>query len=377
MGIIGSKIFFIFIFIFSLIVMWLSVSKDKSFNKWTIIAALGLSSILGLRGIDVGIDTIAYYEFFEAFKQGFVVGVRGIDELGFVTVSYLIMKIFGSVQFEFFFWALVTNILILIRIHEVKDKISVPIATLTFFANFFFLEFNVLREMVAVAVIFYNSKYIFKQQYIKYMLGCFLAASFHWSAIIALILIPVSMINNLKRYKKYQILLVFIALLISIIGMIYLGVKYFELYGHYLQLGLKSSGIGLLIPLKILCFAFFILYEKTHKMKMKISRRVDFIASENWKYFIKICFVSYLIGLIGFLASYYIKYMDRAVFYFYVFEIICNGYWFRMSRKNNLLKLLLAIFILSPLMINFIFYSNGGQGQFPYYFYWHNRSSFF
>ncbi len=372
MSVLGSKVFFIVLFAFSVFFMKISAQKKKVLNKWTIITVLLLSAVMGFRGLKVGIDTIAYYEFFDEFSRRFVVGIRGIDEIGFVGISYLIMRLFDSVNFTFFFWALITNTLILCRIHELRERVSVPVATIAYLSTFYFLECNVLREMVAVSMIFWGSRYIFSRKYGKYVICCMLAVSMHWSAILAFALIPLSLLNNLKRYKKSQIALVIIALFASAVGAILVSYRYYGLYGRYLNSGIEASGIGIVIPLKIACFVFLSSYVGKFEIRSLSKITNDWNEVQNHRYFIKTEKYAYFIGLIMFFISYYIRYFDRAAYYLYIFEIVCYGYWYKTARRNDIIKLLIIVLILFPFAVDLLSSPTGGQGQFPYQFFWND-----
>ena len=370
MSVMASKLFYVIIFALATITMYLSVKKTKHLNIWTIISALILSAVIGLRGVSVGIDTLAYTEFFEALEQQIVFGVRGIDEPGFIFVSYVVVQLFGSVQFAFFFWALVTNLLIVLRLHELKERIAIPIAMLTYLAAFFFLEFNVLRQVVAVSIIFYATRWIEKRQYIKFLIACLIAVSIHSSAIIAIALIPISMLYNWRRYRPKQQALIFLILLIAVGGFVLVAMRYMSLYGHYLDSDLSADGVGMLIPIKIVSFLICMVYVRTVHRKV-VTQNCDILEQENrnWKYYLKTAVICYFIGLIIYFISYYVKYADRAAYYFFMFEIICYGYWYRLAKRNDIIKLLICLLVLLPLILDFVS-STGGQGQFPYMFYW-------
>ena len=111
-----ANLYFIFILIPAIILCYIA---DKKNNKLLLfISIIYISLIVGLRGINVGIDTKPYYN---AFLNDFPIKWQ-FEEMGFRTISRLLMEIFKNPSFLFLIYAFVTNLLIFLRLWDFRKK---------------------------------------------------------------------------------------------------------------------------------------------------------------------------------------------------------------------------------------------------------------
>jgi hypothetical protein len=161
-----------------------------------LVLSLFLSSICGLRGPEVGIDTENYIRYLNDIQ------LRGVgygSEWGFSLISYYLMYFFQLPYIPLFIYSLITNFLIIYRIWEFKDKASFPLMILIFLAFYYPYTFIIVRQMLAISLIFWGSRYIEKGKLSRYLLYNVIAITFHTSSIICLVL---AFIAYLKRAKK-------------------------------------------------------------------------------------------------------------------------------------------------------------------------------
>lgn len=366
MSVLGSKVLYILVLSFSVVLMVRSEKRRSSWNGPAVWAALLLGALLGLRHVSVGIDTVAYQEVFDALSDRYVTGVRGVDEPVFLWISWLLMQL-GNSQLVFLFWGTVTNLLVMARLHQLKGRISIPVAMLAYFAGFYFQEFNVLRQIVAVAVVFYGTGFLESRKYWRYVACCLAAALIHTSAVLALGALPVMIWADWQSYsyrQRHFIRRIASPALAAAVGV---GCIFIALYRHYLTLDMAGSGVGIVIPFKFLVFLYCI----------RIFRRVRPVWQEKCGYRVspeyllyQMAAALYGISLVLYFASYFIPYMNRVAYYFSIFELICYGYWYEKLPKGDVGRAAILAAAGLPLVLSFLQGAPGGQGEFPYAFFW-------
>lgn len=363
MGVLESKVLYFFVIFFSVLLAYLSSLIKKHGNIFVVFSALLLGFVIGSRANSVGIDTRAYSSVFEALSTSYVTGLYGIDEPGFLIVSFLTTHLFNNSQAPFYFWAILTNYLILYRFHELKNHISIPIALFSYCSIFFFAQFNIMRELIAISIIFFGTRWIENRNHIKFSLCCLLSVTIHFSSIVALVLIPLSMINNWKLYSKLKRLGVVAILIVSVVLFLLLCQKYILEYGHYLDR--TAKGFGYLMPLKIAITLFYIVFGP--HVKGCVKKNVN---SLKWNCFQNTITWTYLFGILANLISYFVLYADRAGAYFYVMESIFYGVWYKRLPKKHPLRLIIILLLIMTFVLDLLSDAPGGHGQFPYVPFW-------
>ena len=87
-------------------------------------------------------------------------------------------------------------------------KITVALCCFCFLPfNAYWESMNTVREMTSVIIFLYSAKFLFERKYLKYILWTFVAACFHYSALLTLLYIPVA---NISWKKCYSILCIMI-----------------------------------------------------------------------------------------------------------------------------------------------------------------------
>lgn len=171
--------------------------KNYTIQDYIVILLLGL--ICGLR-YNVGTDYALYTRMY-----------NHINWFPRVEVAFKkIIETFNMFDFPasvfFFFFSFLTIIIIYISI---KKRTKYPAETLFLFITmgFYALQFNIIRQMLAVAIVLYSIKYIQEKKIIKYILCILVAYLCHSTAII---MIPFYFISNIKFTKMQMIFLLLI-----------------------------------------------------------------------------------------------------------------------------------------------------------------------
>lgn len=161
--------------------------------------------IMSLRDITVGVDTAMYCTFFNRYESAPIskIFTTVIIEPGWASLAWLINYIGGNfVLFQMVFYGifcyLCANFIILGNGMLRRD--STFIITVVLLAGCWLLSFNIARQMIAVMFIL-NAWLYFCQHKRKKAAALFiLALSFHYSSILALALIILWKMRNVRHF---------------------------------------------------------------------------------------------------------------------------------------------------------------------------------
>lgn len=119
-------------------------------------------------------------------------------EPGYRYVNILLRYLGCSYEMSVLFFALVTNLLLLYFIKQYSVDFVFSLVLYVFF-NYYFITFNAVRQMIALAIFLTGINYAFKKKYLYFFLITAFAALFHYSIGIG-ILYPLCKINKKKIY---------------------------------------------------------------------------------------------------------------------------------------------------------------------------------
>lgn len=183
-----------------LIILLLCIIKTKNKNRYISII---LFLFIGLR-YDVGWDFRGYYLMAENPHSYTYVYER--LEL-FNKLIYKLTWYLGIVELPFLLYSF---LLILFLYLSLKEKKNIKAAWIMFicFPLFMFNYFSLMRQGVAVMIVFYGFvKFMNKNKIYKFLLACLIATLFHGSAIFALIMIPIKKFEETINNKTIKLLL--------------------------------------------------------------------------------------------------------------------------------------------------------------------------
>lgn len=324
-----------------------------------VIIILFLSLCAGFRGESVGCDTLGYMYNIESCRPGYYGGVIGGMEQGFYLLIKSILLVFDNTQFVLIVIALLINTLIITRLWSLKDKISFSFAVFCYTALYYLSTYSGIRQWIAVAVVFYASKYVFEQKYGIFTIFVLIASTIHNSALIALIYIPLDMVFWERvplKYKKIFLISVISSPLL-LYGMFVLITKtgLISQYAHLLADDYKNINIGfsLFIKLAFIIFVVSLVKEKDYRFK-------DI-------YFGKKVILFYFVGVVLTFSGYFYYNISRIGWYFMVYEIV----FFSMVSKTKRFGIVLKYAIV--LVSLYLFYRNlkgSGASEMPYIPFW-------
>lgn len=174
-------------------------------------------------------------------------------------VIYKITWYFGNPQLVFIFYSFLLTFFVKKGLDNEKKT---TIYTWLFFLSFpilFFSFTSLMRQSVAVAIVFYSYKYLKKRNFFKFIVTIFLASLFHKSALFLIILYIVPTFN-IKH--KYIVLFMFTSFFsINILKKI-LKLSVFSNYALYVNNSIGKGGKIVYFLIIILAFVYLAIYKK-------------------------------------------------------------------------------------------------------------------
>ena len=318
-------------------------------RKFCIIFLVLLFSIVfGLR-YDVGTDFPNYWRMLEGDN-----GDKSSVEYLFGIFNYFVSKsgMFPSVGFMVYAFI---QIFFFVKAIKAYPKIFIWALFFYFTSTYIFLSLNVVRQTMAFSILLWSTWFIYKKEFVPYLITVLLATGIHASAIIFL---PLYFLldKELFRKKTYQIILLTIAfvagpaiqkilwMLVPFFGSYVLGVDYSDTdISQFEDVDWNEKGAGLgyilwyLIDSLIIC--------SYDSIKRFFNHRI-FVIWYNL-YFIG-AILSFLVGA---------TYLSRINVYFDSVKIVIYGVWcaflYYTNSKYHIKGIVLILFIL--IMIAFYY----------------------
>lgn len=305
--------------------------KRKSFSYVFIIVVL-LTIIAGFRGKNVGIDTPNYIEKWSCIADGHPELAYGFEE-GFKLLSKGILRIYENYTFLFVLASFLTNYLILRRMWDFKNIASLPCMVLCYYGSYYGYTFNIVRQFLAIAVLFYFSKLLEKRKYIKYItIVLFCSIFIHQSSIICIGYIAADFFLW-KRLSKRQQGIIGIGLVMTPFLFSILISRLLYKYKSYFEVASNNVGFMVFAKMAFLIFAFFICrgvfpsWKKNDSdvyfAEMRMRRATTF---------------NYLMGLLLTGIGYFYTFMDRIGLYYMIFECIYFGMLTKTHFNHSMLS---------------------------------------
>lgn len=367
-----TLLFYLLVEAISLFFFYLAESKRKienpkekahSIKKSTIcliISFLPLLLLIGLRNIDVGVDTRNYASVFQRIANNtLTVADQNWLGFGYIYLCKAINFIFGN---NFTILNLCIGFLTLLFFYKgILDTSENPTMSLyiLFSTCLYYQTFNQSRQLLAISIIFYSFKYLLKNDFKKYFIFILLASSIHTSA---LIMLPFYFLSKLKVNKKSIFIYCLIALgsivffqqIIGIIsstsyGLIYQTTEYFK--------SNKSSLINLLFRLLLLIICYIISIYTKEKLTDDTQKK---------------CFNIAIWCLLFQLLTTKIYILGRITTYFYIIYILLIPNLIKKVEQKNLKKIIKIGVIICFFIYHIIYFksaaSSAGYDLYKFFF---------
>ncbi len=316
---------------------------DKKWIVWIlVICTILFPAIIGGLRYGVGTDELNVYKpIFESVKEGVYTNRGRTIEIGYILLNKLVILVNGDFNIVMFLASLITVAFTYFGIRNYKDKVSTTLAWFFFLILFYQRSFNLVRQMIAVAIVFFGFKYLnlrerkedeekkkyalyYFLQTLKYIICVLLAASFHTTALMMLVAIFVRPIYSNSKYK-YVSLITFICLIALLLNLksIYNFMQQYPIlqkYGGYFKnIGKYRIGLAYFVKIVIPCIIPYFFMIKTIQNDKKMS--------------LLFCFT--IVSCILYLLAYLTKtHGERISHYFQISEVILFPFYIKVFYEK-------------------------------------------
>lgn len=326
------------------------------------VCLIPLFILTAFRDFSVGNDTITYYNVYltigmmDDLKQAFLYSRM---EPGYVFFNYL----FNSFDFQYIYMQIFVSAFIYYSLFRFlrKYSLNIGLSCMIFLGMRLFCgPMNVVRMWIALAILLYALDYFLSNKIYLANIFVILAAMFHYSAMIFLIM---NFIYKVRMKKKHFATLVFSSVVVAIIGRPFFEVltNSIGLYQGYLNSNYFNYDdniavyITLLIDICLVSLFYF------------LTRRKHFDGFKNVSLFVYLVIISMCLDIIGLTNTI----MSRISGYFYISWMVllplAVNYIQKAEKKLFIYSCLAISFILQFLVI--MIYRPQWNGVVPYTWY--------
>lgn len=346
--------------IISLLFCWHSERTDK--KRGLVAAATLLIFVSGFRAYSVGVDTSLYKTGIEYFFERGEVSWNSSFAYGYGVFTRFLLNFYNDYTFVLLVQATITHGLILARFWDFRKRCSLTFMLFAYICTTYFYTLCIICQYVAVALVFWGSRYADKGMILPYVIVIMIASCLHVSALVALVDVAMRLVK-LRGVSPLKALLQVLALMcICIIGMYGAGL-FSDRYSSYARI---SSSIGLMVFAQIFVLVACLLacgYFANKVSVDNLSLRNDLESCAP--YALRL----YFLGLLLSAASYVVANAGRIAYYFTIYGCVCFGAMAKYSTKSRT-RLLCAIFLVAWLIAycSYTCFINSALGIVPYSF---------
>lgn len=202
---------YLLFFTISLILIYCSEKSRVRLKKifYAFLAIFILSVFAGIRDYTLGTDVLLYGKiWFEKSVEfdSFIMFLKKANEysigIGYAALNYFVSRISNNFHFFLFVYQFIHLSLIYSTIRLFKSKISITFAFFIYLFTFYNLSYNILRQIMAISIVFFGYRFIKNKKLVKYVITILLACSFHSTAVIGFMLYPISWAITNKKLKE-------------------------------------------------------------------------------------------------------------------------------------------------------------------------------
>ena len=266
-------------------------------------------------------------------------------EIGYVLLNYICFKVFNDYHSVFIIVAIVTNIFVYKAILYEKKNINLAISIFTYGFTLYFLEFVMIRNILAISIVFYGYKFLIENKKKIFFIIILFASMFHYSILFyCIVAILVS-----DKFKRIRIqIVVCLGLIIIILPKIIDNILMFisiiipRLEFYSIDISNNDFKISLYMFAYTLPLLLFLLY---YSKFIKNNYRNSFY------------FFLYISSVILLFISSFNPIITRFTYSLWPSLIILSGSFVKQFSKNNALKILMVSLIIiygTVLIIKFI-----------------------
>ncbi|BBB90120.1 MAG TPA: EpsG family protein [Methylomusa anaerophila] len=199
-------------------------------------ACLGLSFLVAWIPAAIrygtGTDYFAYIEkYYEVtfYPQTFLEIIQGREPV-FNLLNFLVKWNFNDPQYIFVISSFLLLIFIYRMVEDQSKKINMGLAVFIFMTLFYFASYNILRQYLAMGLVFYSYKYLVEKDFFKFAFLVATASLFHLTA---LIILPMYFLTGKYRKILLAVYIGAILMIMSFYSVFLQSVTSFEIFERY------------------------------------------------------------------------------------------------------------------------------------------------
>lgn len=366
----ASSVFYGVLSIIVFILAYAAENTDDSRYVKTIVALL--SFVAGFRGDKVGADTLSYIGLFRNINRGIYsfpeAGLIEGKDVGFTIVSRILLTICKEYWFPLLVYAIIIYGLTAYRLWEMRKDSSFFVSFSSYYILFFFLTLNELRQHIAVAIVFFATRYIKRNrmqrsEYIKFFGLILIASTFHSSALLGLIyfIVQYLFLSYSDSGEKWYLAIFSVVGAAGSTALLSWVIAKMDGYSHYFIAVNAEGGMRLYALVGIWIFSFF-LYNPKDPVTGEISDWNRYFLNTTRLYFL----ISCALGTVG----YYYYNMTRMAYYYWPYQGVYFGIITReWSEAQRVLLKIMIYAVLGYILMQYLFWVNGSNHH-PFYFCW-------
>lgn len=331
-----------------------------------ILSVLPLAIIAGTRnftvGTDIGVYGLNYFYRYSSYNDlSSIFSAELTTEKGYAILNWLSSRISSNPHVYFFILNLIGAVLIYFALINFREYFYLPLGMFIYEVLIWVTSLNLLRQSIAIALIYFSYKYMFNRKIVRSILLILLASQFHSSAIVFLLFLGgMLFVNKIELTKKHMLILFICMTTIFALGGEIL--QYLEghsvineRYSTYTSIGgysVQGAIFQIILSFIPLVLVFPIIKVKWRELDI-FERKVVFLL-------IITCFAN------SFQVINY-QIFGRFSFYFYFFYIIGIPMLIRKIRKTDS-RFLYSFMAVAFYIVYFIYfyYFQGYGGILPY-----------
>lgn len=252
---------FIFIFLELLILFFAFLNyKNNEFLKdvCSVVFIIILTVLSGFR-YNVGRDFMSYeimYNDPDNYRNLFIEPV-------WILFSKVLHMVGGTSTTWFLCTSFVINLFFILAIKRMSKNFYLSVAFYMCIPQLFLESFNIVRQFVAISIIFYWSYLFFEKRYIRFLFIIILASFFHTSA---LLLLPFFILSRLRIPNIILLLGIFVCFLLrnQFLSLVTAIVSVTPMYANYVKNLVESESNSGLYAIVLLISSLFIIFRFWH-----------------------------------------------------------------------------------------------------------------
>lgn len=365
MTILETRVYYILIAACSLFLCWQS---EKTGRKWgALLAVLILSLVAGLRAHNVGVDTLLYKHGVEYFFLNNEISWQYSFSYGYGVFSKAILSLWNNYTFLLLVQSLMTNGLVMARLWDYRKEGSITFMLMVYLCTTYLMTLCIIVQHLAVAIVFYFSRYLNRGKPFIYCLGVLFASCLHASALVAIIPLLIRLMNFKKNTTGKSLIQAIALVLLTMLTVIVVNLLV-ENYSNYDNKA-RQSTVGLMVVAQVVVFITTLILCSfdtrigSGRENLSIIQRIREGAPNALPLYV----LSFPLSA----ASYVIDNAGRISYYFSIYGAPCYGIAVKHANKSKSVLLCSLILVLwFTVYAIYVFFLHDGLGIFPYAFFW-------